>query len=219
MKAHPEARPGEYLRAIFSDNGIGMNSEVQERVFEPFFTTKEMGKGTGLGLATAYAVIQQHEGWITCESHLGKGTRFTVCLPTACLAEASVPNDEIESAVSGGTETLLVIDDEDAIRSTVATQLTSYGYKVLQGSDGTDGLEVFRRSRDEIALILLDLSMPKMSGYEFLPIVRGLDPEIRVVLVTGYSVDESRTVDVQAIVRKPYRFANLARTVRDVLDA
>ncbi len=219
VKTHAEARPGEYLRAIFSDNGIGMNSEVQERVFEPFFTTKEMGKGTGLGLATAYAVIQQHEGWITCESHLGKGTRFTVCLPTACLAEASVPNDEIESAVSGGTETLLVIDDEDAIRNTVATQLTSYGYKVLQGSDGTDGLEVFRRSRDEIALILLDLSMPKMSGYEFLPIVRGLDPEIRVVLVTGYSVDESQTIDVHAIVQKPYKFTNLARTVREVLDA
>ena len=96
---------------------------------------------------------------------------------------------------------------------------SSYGYKVLQGSDGADGLEVFRRERDEIGLILLDVAMPKMSGYEFLPIVRGLDPEIRVVLVTGYSVDESQTVDVEAIVQKPYKLMDLARTVREVLDA
>ena len=158
-----------------------------------FFTTKEVGKGTGLGLATAYAIVQQHQGCIECESELGEGTTVIVNLPIVELGSGTKERGSGDPAIEGGTETVLVIDDEKAIRNSVVTMLSAYGYTVLVG---TDGLEVFRRHCEEIDLVMLYLSMPNMSGYEVLSILRGLKPELKVILISGYRVDDVADVEM-----------------------
>ena len=139
-------------------------------------------------------------------------------MPAAARGAPATPRTEVDRPVAGGTETLLVVEDEEAIRNSLATHLSRYGYNILFSVDGADGLEVFRRERDKISLILLDLSMPRMSGYEFLPIVRSIDPEVKVILVTGHSIDDLQSVNVRAIVQNSYRLASLALSIREVLD-
>ena len=216
--AHIEAPPGPYARVRITDNGVGMDESTRDRVFEPFFTTKEVGRGTGLGLSSAYAIVRQHRGWIDCESRPGSGTVFSIHLPIADRGGTSQAT-EGEDDVAQGTETLLVIDDEEIIRNLVSSQLSKFGYTVLLGTDGKDGLDVFRRKRDEIALILLDVSMPNMSGHEILPILRSLNPEVKVIVITGYAAASTQLPEVQAVMQKPFKQEDLARTVRDVLDA
>ena len=139
----PDVAPGSYVRTRISDNGVGMDAESRERAFEPFYTTKEVGKGTGLGLATAYAVVQQHQGWIECESEPGAGTTFSVNLPVAKPEAANKAAGTDEPALKGGTETILVIDDEAPIRKGMDATLSSFGYTVLLGADGADGTKYF----------------------------------------------------------------------------
>jgi len=189
-----------------------MENVIRERVFEPFFTTKEVGKGTGLGLATVYAIIQEHGGWIECKSEPDVGTTFSIFLPSGEHQPEMAGEQERQ-------ETILVIDDEEMVRHTVGQFLRHGGYAVLEGVDGKDGLEVFERERDNISLVLLDLSMPHMSGVEVLARLRRLSPDVKVALFTGYPVGDVDYEGVQGVIRKPIGGRQIVETVRGILSA
>jgi signal transduction histidine kinase/CheY-like chemotaxis protein len=172
--------PDQGITIRVSDNGVGMDEEVQRQVFEPFFTTKDVDKGTGLGLATAFGIVQNHDGSIECESTIGVGTTFTVHLPTA--ESDVVPEAEgVVEEIPRGTETLLLIDDEEVTRKSLSAYLSGQGYRILLGKDGRDGLNVYEQHEKEIALVLLDLSMPQMTGQEVLRALRDLNPNQKVI--------------------------------------
>ncbi|MCC7261579.1 MAG: GAF domain-containing protein [Candidatus Latescibacteria bacterium] len=213
-----EGPAGNYLQVAVSDNGVGMDARTRERIFEPFFTTKEVGKGTGLGLATAYGILQRHGGWIECESQPGVGTRFALYLPPATAAGEAPAAAEPEPAPAGA-ETLLLIDDDDWVRWGTGELLSNLGYRVLEAENGQRGLELARQHRDQLSLVLLDLSMPGLPGQEVLRCLRLEHPRLKVMLFTGYAPDSTQLEGAVEIVGKPFAFANLARVVRKVLDA
>ena len=215
------ARPGRFAVVSVSDNGAGMDPETQRHLFEPFFTTKEVGKGTGLGLASVYGIVKQHDGWINAFSELAKGTTFKIYLPVA--AKETQPDDnEKHDEVRGGTETILLVDDEEVIRNLGKKILERYGYTVLLAADGHEGLNLYLNQRDRIDLIILDISMPHVSGYEFLDRLRFAAPEAKVIISTGYAEhgdpELPQRLDVVAYVAKPYQALELVRRVREVLD-
>ena len=214
----PGVAPGAYVRIRVTDNGAGMDGDTRQRVFEPFFTTKEQGKGTGLGLSTVFGIVRQHRGWIECDSSEGQGSTFAVYLPALASPQGRAVQSGKEP-VPGGTETLLVIEDEEMVRRSVAALLERWGYVVLTAADGREGLEVFQHQREEISLVLLDLSMPRMSGQEVLAELRTVAPELKVMVMTGYSASDELLTGAADIVEKPIAATILARKVRDVLDA
>ena len=195
-----------------------MDEKIQQRIFEPFFTTKDVGEGTGLGLATVFAVLQDHEGWVECESQPGAGTTFSVYLPVAEEQLASGKETPKEEIIPRGTETLLVIEDEERVRLRLVSMLERYGYSALMGADGAEGLEVFRQERDRIDLVVLDLSLPRLSGQEVLPRLRELNPELPVIISTGFASHSAESLKVQALLKKPYRLVQALQTIRKVLD-
>ncbi len=215
------ARPGRFVVLGISDNGIGMDQQTQERVFEPFFTTKKRGEGTGLGLATAYGIIKQHNGWINIYSEPNKGTTFKIYLPVA-EEEEERTGIEIQEAVRGGEETILLIDDEAMIRNLGQVILERYGYTVLIADDGKQGWDRFLKEGKGIDLVILDLSMPQLSGREVMERIRKKDPDAKVIVSSGYSEEMDnqsiKSLEPAAYVSKPYRPDDLARTVRRVLD-
>jgi PAS domain S-box-containing protein len=217
-----EGRPGDFVYVGVSDTGGGMAPDVRERIFEPFFTTKEPGKGTGLGLAMVFGIVKQHLGWIECKSVVGHGTSFTVYLPALAPAPAKPAGQPVEEEIRGGDETILLADDEEMVGRLGETILKRHGYQVLTASDGIEAVEIFRHRRKEINLVILDLSMPRLSGPETLRELRKIDPSVRVLFSSGYSNDEAGYhVDrdgVLGFVAKPYRPTDLARQVRAALD-
>lgn len=209
---------GECICIRISDNGNGMDDETQQRVFEPFFTTKEVGQGTGLGLATAYAIVNEHGGRIECEAYPGMGSTFAVLLPIVAGEASAVEEVEIE-APAHGRETILFIEDEEDLRTPLITVLTSHGYQVLVAGDGEEGWELYKRQQSRIDLILLDLSMPKMSGQELLIRLHDLNPEVKVVVSTGLADEETKLLPyIEAFLKKPYRVAQILQTLRQVLE-
>ena len=223
MRYEPPMPPGHYVMLAVSDTGIGMNSETQSHVFEPFFTTKEEGKGTGLGLATVYGIVKQSGGYIWIYSETEHGTTFKVYLPRAqeVLAEAFIPG--MEASPRGGTETILVAEDEIAVRSLVCSVLESGGYTVLEGESGDAALLIARAHDGHIDLLLTDVVMPRMSGRELADRVQMLDPGIRVVYMSGYTekaIVHHGMLDADAVLlQKPFSPDDLVRKVREVLDA
>ena len=219
-----DANPGDYVRLSVEDTGGGMSQEVKTKIFEPFFTTKEPGKGTGLGLATSYGIIQQHGGWIACESEEGVGTIFHVFLPKGDLPVKDEASTGKEEAVMGGTETVLLVDDELVVRMVGEGVLKHHGYKVVTAGDGVEALEKVRELGDQISVVMLDLTMPKLSGREtFKELRAGVLPHIPVVICSGYLVDlnqfEAETGSKpEGFVQKPYDSEELARTLRQGMD-
>ncbi len=212
-------RNGEFIRARISDQGVGMDDETQRRAFEPFFTTKEVGKGTGLGLSTAYGIVEQHGGWIDCESKPGEGSTFTVYLPVSPPAVPAVQNQETpRRTVSSNTETILLVEDETTVRRTIALMLERAGYTVLESADGQEGLSTFDSERGVIDLVLLDLSMPRMSGEEVLEELRRRDDKVSIVLLTGHEPDPELIDRVEAVIVKPVAFQELRDGIRNALD-
>jgi CheY-like chemotaxis protein len=205
-----------------TDTGCGMTPEVKERIFEPFFTTKEVGKGTGLGLAKVYGVIQQHGGTIHVYSEPGKGTTFRLYLPTA-EAAAAIASAEERPAPALGTETILVAEDEPMVRNLAARILTEVGYTVLVASDGEEALRVFAENRWTIGLVLLDAVMPKLSGREVFRRIKAECPEVKILFCTGYDPESAHCRDIKEerarLLQKPFDASLLLRTVREVLDA
>jgi two-component system, cell cycle sensor histidine kinase and response regulator CckA len=219
---HVGASPGRYALLQVSDTGHGMDKATIEHIFEPFYTTKELGRGTGLGLATVYGIVNQHGGHITCESEVGKGTTFSVYLPAITL--------RLEPEVEGsgefpafGTETVLLVDDEEFVRDLGKRILSKAGYKVLTAADGLDACILFKEKREEISLVILDLIMPGKGGRECLKELLEIDPQARVLIASGYSPDTSARGSIESgakgFVDKPFRMKELLRQVRKVLDA
>jgi signal transduction histidine kinase/CheY-like chemotaxis protein len=215
---HLHALPAAYARVRVIDNGTGMDEGVRARIFEPFFTTKGVGKGTGLGLSTAYAILRDHQGWIECESQPGSGTTFALYLPVLA-GEPAIPRPrEAPALQERGSEILLLIDDEELVRVTVARMLRRLGYQVLEAASGGEGLEAFSHCRERIALVLLDLSMPEMSGEEVYARLRALAPDLKALVLTGYESVSLASVPGAQVLRKPISSTDLALSVRRALD-
>ncbi|MEW6328179.1 MAG: PAS domain S-box protein [Thermodesulfobacteriota bacterium] len=216
-----EARPGNYVLLTVTDTGIGMDKETQERIFEPFFTTKEMGRGTGLGLASVYGIIKAHGGYIDVKSTKGQATTFSIYLP----ATEKRPQEAIkttEQFIKKGTGTILLVDDEDAIREVGQELLTAMGYRILVARDGKEAVEVYRKNWQGIDLVLLDMIMPNMGGGEAYDRMREINPDIKVLLSSGYSVDgepgEILKRGCHGFIQKPFKVSELSRKIEEILQ-
>jgi len=211
--------PGRYVEISVTDTGVGMAPDVVEKVFEPFFTTKPTGKGTGLGLATVYGTIKEHHGQIRIDSQPGLGTTVRILLPQD--QPAVILEEEIKSDVVYGEGCILVVDDEDLVRSMARAQLKALGYEVVMAKDGIEALQIYGRLRDQIDLVLLDVVMPQLGGRDTLKRLRLMDPDIRVVLSSGFDPDGTREdlleLGATGFIAKPYRQAQLSQVVARAL--
>jgi two-component system cell cycle sensor histidine kinase/response regulator CckA len=220
QESHPWAQPGRYVLLVVSDTGCGMAPEVRDRIFEPFFTTKEPGMGTGLGLSTVYGIVKQHDGMIHVYTELGRGTTFKVYLPVAERSAAEV-RPKITSEPPGGTETILVVEDEPMLREIVSRVLERAGYTIITAADGEEAFTEFCAHRGEIALVLLDSVMPRKSGVEALKEIRSVDPDVPVILSSGYTdawAAIEPSLEGVPLLEKPYDPDELVRVVRLAID-
>jgi len=223
VQRHPEARVGHFICLSVADTGHGMDERTLVRIFEPFFTTKEIGKGTGLGLATVYGIVTQHQGWIEVDSQVGQGTTFKVFLPQATHGPLKEKKRRAEE-IPGGTETILVVEDETPLRELVREILEKKGYQVLEAATGVQALHIWDERRDAIDLVLTDLMMPEgVSGREVGERVLQDRPDLKVIYSSGYSLDVSgmnaAQQEAMTFLQKPYDPETLALLVRNVLDA
>ena len=214
---------GCYVVVSVSDTGMGMDQETQSRIFEPFFTTKELGKGTGLGLATVYGIVRQSGGFIWVYSELGHGTIFKIYIPREMEALAPAPAKRSTGKSWSGTETVLVVEDAEPLRCLIREFLSDCGYTVLEASDGKEALEMFRQSSSRIHLLITDLVMPGISGRQLAEELTALDPTLCVLYMSGYSSDRSivpgATTEEAAFLEKPFTRDSLLRTARQLLDS
>jgi CheY-like chemotaxis protein len=212
-----EGRSGDYVRIRIGDNGAGMDADVAGRIFEPFFTTKPVGKGTGLGLAITRATIVEHGGFVTCDSAPRRGTTFSLYIERES-GPSEAPRAAVEERTIRGTETVLVVDDEAPIRNLVALMLSSAGFVAKLAASGDEAVSLLSDPRvaGEVALVLLDVSMPGMSGRELRRRLGELVPRARVVYFTGYAFEAADASD--AVIEKPVTERQLLGTIRDVLD-
>jgi CheY-like chemotaxis protein len=214
-------RAGRFALLTVSDTGAGMDEKTRDRVFEPFFTTKGPDKGTGLGLAMVYGIVEQHGGFIHLYSEPGKGTAFKVYFPAIEVQPDAVPAIRGEEIVRGGTETILLAEDEESIRSFVERTLKELGYDVLVARDGEEAIEMFRQHK-EIALAVLDVVMPRKGGKEAFEEMCRQNPRLKVIFMSGHSADAIHDSYVlipgTPFLQKPFGPAVLSRKVREVLD-
>jgi PAS domain S-box-containing protein len=220
---YPYARLGHYVVLIVSDTGVGMDAKVLEHVFEPFFTTKQIGKGTGLGLATVYGIVKQHGGFINVYSEPEHGTTFKVYFPVAVGESQARKEPETEESARGGSETILVAEDHVGISTMARELLERLGYHVLLAADGEEAVRIFEQEKDRIALALLDVVMPKLSGPEAYTRMCAIRPDLPVIFSTGYSAESAPLLGALAekgvpILQKPYSPRILGRKIRDLLD-
>jgi two-component system, cell cycle sensor histidine kinase and response regulator CckA len=222
IEANNFGEPGRYGVISVSDTGTGMDEQTRIRIFEPFFTTKEPGKGTGLGMSIVYGIIKQHNGFINVYSELHLGTTFRIYLPLAGPEAVNETEHAGKDLPRGGTETILVAEDESALRELLQNVLTGYGYQVILAEDGLDAVEKYQQEPGRISLVLMDMIMPRMSGKEACDAIRKIDPEARVVYTSGYTADIIKTRDVleegTELIMKPVHPLELLRRVREILD-
>ncbi len=221
----PESRPGKFICLSVSDRGCGIPPQDLGRIFEPFFTTKEVGKGTGLGLATVYGIVKQHHGWIEVESQVNQGATFKVYFPQ--LEAESGPESALDESgsgtIRGGAETILVVEDEAPVRELVCEVLSAYGYEVVQAESGRKALELWKTCRERVHLVLTDLVMPdRVNGRELAEKLWVDRPELKVIFTSGYSAEAvGKDFVLQPgihYLQKPYPPGTLAAKVRDCLD-
>ncbi|MBN2844594.1 MAG: response regulator, partial [Deltaproteobacteria bacterium] len=211
---------GKYVKITVRDTGTGMDAKILERIFDPFFTTKEMGRGTGLGLATVYGIIKGHGGLIDVTSEPGQGTTFIIYLPAT--EKAIVRDDKDDENVYRGNETILLIDDETIVLDVNKELLESLGYHVHVASIGEEAISLYNEKKGEIDLVILDMIMPGMSGEEIFNRVQAINPRQKVLLSSGYSIDgRARGIlerGGEGFIQKPFNLKQLAREVRAILD-
>jgi CheY-like chemotaxis protein len=216
-----QARRGRYVKISVTDTGVGMDKETRAKIFDPFFTTKEMGRGTGLGLASVYGIVKNHEGIIDVQSKKGEGTTFHIYLPASHRALTG-EGDSLEELV-GGEEGVLLVDDEEMIIDVGKKMLEKLGYEVTLARSGVEALEVYKEHRDRIELVILDLIMPEMDGGDTYDQLKAIDPSVKVLLSSGYSMDghaqEVLARGCQGFIQKPFDLRDLSRLVRRVLDS
>jgi CheY-like chemotaxis protein len=220
MPAIGSLQPGYHVILTVTDTGTGMEATTIERIFEPFFTTKELDKGTGLGLAMVANIVEAAHGHIAVNSRPDEGTTFQIYWPAS--SQNAFQLDATNCPAIGGTETILVVDDEETLRYLAKDMLESYGYRVLLAADGLDALEVYKQYGQQIAIILLDVVMPQMSGRELYHKLLEINPGIKIVLASGYfppeELEEAWTEGIMGFVQKPYQIEDLAAELRLVLD-
>ena len=222
LRAVPEAKAGVYACVRVADTGAGISPENLARVFEPFFTTKDPGKGTGLGLATVFGIVKQHGGFLKVDSKVGLGTSVEVFLPAGEASESAKPVTP-QPAARGGTETILLVEDESAVRTLTRAVLERAGYRVLEACNGVEALRIWELPRSVVSLLLTDLVMPEgVSGRELANRLRALDPKLAVIFTSGYSADvagrELMLREGENFVQKPYTPQKVLETVRRSLD-
>ncbi len=224
IQAHGYGAVGAFATLVVTDTGTGMDQATQRNIFEPFFTTKEQGKGTGLGLSMVYGIVKKHDGFINVYSEPGRGATFRIYLPLVAMQASSASDvaGREDTAVLGGRETVMVAEDDEALRRLTATVLRHFGYTVLEAKDGEDAVQVFSRHRDAISLVVLDGIMPKKNGRETLREIRALRPDMRTILVSGYADGLFEGEDQRGpgllFLQKPLSPQTLARSVRAMLD-
>jgi signal transduction histidine kinase len=223
LKNFPGLAPGSYVQLALTDTGTGMTDEVKAHLFEPFFTTKPVGKGTGLGLAICFGIVKQSSGHIEVESEVGKGTTFRLYFPLASNTSEPDPVRAPAGQVAGGSETVLLVEDEPAVRELAVTTLRERGYKVMEAGNGEEGLRIARQHNGKIDLVLTDVVMPVMGGKEMTDSLRGSRPDTKILFTSGYAEEAlgHRGVPRGGIgfLEKPYLTDTLARRVREVLDS
>jgi PAS domain S-box-containing protein len=221
-RANPEYRPGRFVRVTVADNGSGMTSHTKTHLFEPFFTTKGPGKGTGLGLATVYGIVQESRGFIVVKSEVGAGTTMNVFLPSLDKPAARPPGANRQEPVSNGNETVLLVEDESAVRSVVTRALTMHGYRVIAAGSGPAALRLPELAQEAVQLLITDVVMPEMSGGQLAEDIRKRFPFCRVLFISGYNEDTAirhgQLGRNDAFLQKPFSPLNLARKVREILD-
>ena len=221
---HIEVQPGRYVMLAVSDNGPGIDAQTQTRIFEPFFTTKKEGKGTGLGLSTVYGIVRQSGGHITVESALREGTRFRIYLPPTAVTELKVEEDTppTETEILSGTETMLVVEDEPALRRLISVSLEKRGYTVLAAEDGTEAIRILESNPSKIALVVSDIMMPKLNGLELRKKAILVRPDLRFLFISGYAEDTigrmAHLPQDAGYLEKPFLPIELARKVRALLN-
>ena len=219
-------RPGRFVKLSVTDTGVGMSPETQKRIFEPFFSTKEKGMGTGLGLASAYGIIKNHNGFINCYSELGQGTTFNVYFPvceTPYSPEEGASVDELVEGVPRGDETILFVDDDEEIISVGRKILASLGYTVLAADGGQAAIDLFLDQKKRIDLVILDYVMPGMGGREVFDVLKQTKPDVKVLLSSGYSSTDQVAALIEkgcrGFIQKPYDTVKMSRIIRTILDA
>jgi nitrogen-specific signal transduction histidine kinase/HAMP domain-containing protein/ActR/RegA family two-component response regulator len=224
VKSHADAHAGRHVRLRIADTGMGMDAATLRRIFEPFFTTKEVGKGTGLGLATVYGIVKQHDGWLEVSSEPNKGATFDVFFPAS--EKTIAPKQEkivLEESAAGGNESILIVEDEPILREMARDILSGYGYHIFEAPSGREALDTWQDRTNEIDLLLTDMVMPDgVSGAELARQLRVHHPGLKIIFTSGYTANEINTqtlVKMKArYLQKPYSHADLARTVRECLD-
>lgn len=214
--------PGRYAVIKVTDTGRGMDDDVKKRIFEPFFTTKEKGRGTGMGLAMVYGVVKNHDGFITVDSELCKGTTFSVYFPASEKEIKKVENKVKE--LPHGKGTILIVDDEETVRSFVKEALEALGYMPLEASDGQEAVDIYNSRKCDIALVILDLIMPKMGGDEAFHRLKLINPDVRVLISTGFGIPEKtaemmKDTGISGFIHKPYNVTEIAETVKKAMPS
>jgi two-component system cell cycle sensor histidine kinase/response regulator CckA len=217
------ARPGSFVCLSVSDTGCGIPRENLQKIFEPFFTTKDVGKGTGLGLATVFGIVQQHQGWINVYSEAGHGTTFRIYLPRLSKASQQTPEQPVLTAMRGGNETILFVEDDSFMRASVRKAMSQLGYRVIEAVNGIEALEIWKQHRGEIHLLFTDMVMPGgMTGKDLGERLLKEDPKLKVIYASGYSAEiVSNDFPLQEGVNfltKPFQAHKLAQTIRNILD-
>ena len=217
-----DAKTGPYVILTVTDTGTGMPSDVLERIFDPFFTTKPLDRATGLGLSTVQGIVKSHGGFISVYSEVGKGSEFRIHLP-ARPAEAPGPEkDTAETLPSGKGETILIVDDEEAVRVLSKKTLEAFGYQVLTAGDGVQAVATCARQMGKIDLMITDLAMPIMDGVATIRAIRTLDPRIKIIASSGLDADgkstQSEPAGANAFIQKPFTAASVLKLIREVLE-
>jgi two-component system cell cycle sensor histidine kinase/response regulator CckA len=213
-------RPGAYALLTVRDTGTGMDNKTLEHIFEPFFTTKGLGAGTGLGLASVYGIIKAHQGYIDVESEKGRGTTFKIYLP-ASESTSGEASERADHPVEG-SETILVVDDEPMILEVAVEVLRELGYTVFEAQGGRQAVELYNKERAAIDLVILDMIMPDMAGGEAYDKIKEINPEVKVLLSSGYSIDGEATEILErgchGFIQKPFSMEELSTKIREILD-
>jgi CheY-like chemotaxis protein len=222
-KLNVDAKSGHYITISVADTGTGIQPELLEKIFEPFFTTKEPGKGTGLGLSTVYTIVKSHNGFVRTQSDVGKGATFTVYLPAQKAGRSADPTPQQAAETNGRGETILVVDDEAAVRDISKLTLESHGYTVLLASDGTEAIALYTRNKHRIAAVVLDIMMPYMDGVRTIRALRKINPDVKIIVASGHDqsnvLGERNGLTVDAFLLKPYTAERFLKTLSSVLEA
>lgn len=218
---HLQATQGPNVMLKIADNGLGMDQATQERIFEPFFTTKEVGQGTGLGLSTVYGIIQSHGAYIQCVSSPGKGTEFTIYFPAIARQQEHLDLPQEENVDLGGNETVLIVDDENIVREIGAEILSSHGYATLLAESGEEAVQIYAANTNKIDIVIMDLNMPGMGGFNSIRKLKALDPNVCILVASGYipteSVKQATELGADGFISKPFQVMSLLNKIQKTL--